>query len=688
MSTITIQSVPLSPFAFSPTPSAVYLRVYLLNSFVSSAGIPLQASAPDDKAWYKQVTCSLSAGVLTIPSFTLDSTTNGLDRTNSHYACYFYDQNGRRLAPYDSYTPFRLSHLTTPVSWADIRAFNFQRVPVVDNTSYTKLETEALIANHGGIPSVNNLTGAITIAAGASGTDFAVAAAGSTVTLNLPDAGVSSRGLLTAGTQTIAGNKSLTGITKFGGSSLVTETAWGNFDGSILMAGGADSSLASPSSSVVPSLAYQTHRNTGTNLNPVIAYGFEAQQHGGYGDLYGTYCFTVFDANMSGYPVTDYNKHAGRDFLVMTPTNIPASANLHGYGRWIQAERRISGLDIFAIQADPNNKGADAEHSDTSILNKTGSIATNAGEGDYLNSFIIFSQARRAASFSKAWKFNPETFYRHGIDFKDAYVTLVGILKATNGNATVTAATFNVSGATNASPIVITTSTAHSQYDGAPVTVASVGGNTAANGSYFAKVTGYSSTTFALYSDYGLTTPVVGNAVYTSGGTVTSGTKFLKQIVIGDALQINGVYSVVQAVASDLSFTLTSGFTGSNYTGNVTKYPVPIRLATNSSITSHSDNSNVDYRAFYLAPNDVWNFDPDARGTIFGGNIGFGVTSASNPLHLNSGASVAVRIDGAGNQQTTIGAAGGASALPATPLGYLKVSINNFTVAVPYYLPS
>lgn len=91
-----------------------------------------------------------------------------------------------------------------------------------------------------------------------------------------------------------------------------------------------------------------------------------------------------------------------------------------------------------------------------------------------------------------------------------------------------------VTGATNASPIVLTTGT-HNLADGDPVTVASVGGNTAANGNYFAKVTGQSSTTFALYSDKDLTTPVAGNGAYTSGGTVAKLLRFrdLARIVGG-----------------------------------------------------------------------------------------------------------------------------------------------------------
>lgn len=50
-----------------------------------------------------------------------------------------------------------------------------------------------------------------TVAVGTSGTDFAVAHSANTVTLNLPDAGASARGVVTTGSQTIAGDKTFTG---------------------------------------------------------------------------------------------------------------------------------------------------------------------------------------------------------------------------------------------------------------------------------------------------------------------------------------------------------------------------------------------------------------------------------------------------------------------------------------------
>ena len=91
--------------------------------------------------------------------------------------------------------------------------------------------------------------------------------------------------------------------------------------------------------------------------------------------------------------------------------------------------------------------------------------------------------------------------------------TVLAMRATTNtAGAIVVSAAETITGATNATPIVITTSNAHDYVDGAVVTVAAVGGNTAANGTFV--ITVLSSTTFRLDGS-------VGNGAYTSGGTAT-----------------------------------------------------------------------------------------------------------------------------------------------------------------------
>lgn len=91
--------------------------------------------------------------------------------------------------------------------------------------------------------------------------------------------------------------------------------------------------------------------------------------------------------------------------------------------------------------------------------------------------------------------------------------------RANFGNYTLTTdnATWTVNGATNASPIQITTSTNHSLVTGQSVAIHSVGGNTAANGTFIVTVTG--ANTFTLNGS-------TGNGSYTSGGTVLRGAQW------------------------------------------------------------------------------------------------------------------------------------------------------------------
>jgi len=72
----------------------------------------------------------------------------------------------------------------------------------------------------------------------------------------------------------------------------------------------------------------------------------------------------------------------------------------------------------------------------------------------------------------------------------------------------------------NGVPIVITPVSQTALQDGVQFPVSSVGGNTAANGTFYAKVSGQTGSNVALYSDAALTMAVIGNGAYTSGGTM------------------------------------------------------------------------------------------------------------------------------------------------------------------------
>lgn len=84
---------------------------------------------------------------------------------------------------------------------------------------------------------------------------------------------------------------------------------------------------------------------------------------------------------------------------------------------------------------------------------------------------------------------------------------------------------FAVSTATGAgvSPIVITTTAPHPFVNGSALEITGVGGNTNANGSWSAAV--LTPTAVALYSHAGEAS--IGNAAYSSGGTITAGTPHL-----------------------------------------------------------------------------------------------------------------------------------------------------------------
>lgn len=126
---------------------------------------------------------------------------------------------------------------------------------------------------------------------------------------------------------------------------------------------------------------------------------------------------------------------------------------------------------------------------------------------DRVQNFKIFKQDKIS--------FNPDEIYTPANDAQNFLLTSLrmvegkGYLGLAAGQETYQFSTKTISDASNASPIVITTSANHLYNTGDTVIIDGVLGNTAANGTF--QVTRISATTFSLDGS-------TGNAAYTSGG--------------------------------------------------------------------------------------------------------------------------------------------------------------------------
>jgi len=139
-----------------------------------------------------------------------------------------------------------------------------------------------------------------------------------------------------------------------------------------------------------------------------------------------------------------------------------------------------------------------------------------------------------------------------------------------------------VTGATNASPIVITTTSTNNLVAGDQVQITGITVNTAANGVFY--VNPLTGTTFQLFSNSALTTPVAGNGTYGTGGAVSLATNIsgvtgdwdLRLRVDALAAGTNCVISFQDSVdgfVNDIRTIATAGFTGANYQFSATVSP-------------------------------------------------------------------------------------------------------------------
>lgn len=106
-----------------------------------------------------------------------------------------------------------------------------------------------------------------------------------------------------------------------------------------------------------------------------------------------------------------------------------------------------------------------------------------------------------------------------------------------------------------------------------------------------------------------------------SQNVVGTSSKFLTDLVIGDQLQIAGVYYTVSTISDNTHLTITPAYAGVTASGiTPAKYVIPMRLGLNAYITV-TPNGTTEYRMVGMDSSSTFRFDSDARGVVFGGIV-------------------------------------------------------------------
>ncbi len=202
-----------------------------------------------------------------------------------------------------------------------------------------------------------------------------------------------------------------------------------------------------------------------------------------------------------------------------------------------------------------------------------------------------------------------------------------------------------ITGATNANPIVITTSAPHYLVTGDEVAISSVGGNTAAIGLLWA-VTVTGPNTFSI--------PVAGNGAYTSGGVVYlhsarnySTTGGNRGYGLGIFIGASPSYSYATALLAMGSGTpsVARAWTGIDITPNSIADETlrAIRIPFNTFLGSWATNNTDSYHIIGLGGGNIITIDPQGLSSVFGSHVtiysalsGLAAASASMKIYGSS----------------------------------------------------
>jgi hypothetical protein len=246
-----------------------------------------------------------------------------------------------------------------------------------------------------GITNLNGVAASYqSLAVGSSGTDFAIVSTGSSHTFNIPDASATNRGLITTGTQTIAGTKTfsstITGsITGSAGSATTATTAgasgqWiapitfslgGDLSGSVTFSGSGNTTLTATIGANSVALGTDT---TGNYAGSVSASGTGISIIGSAGE--GTDFTVVSNATATNTVSTIVSRDSSGNFSAGTITATTFSGNATtATSAGTAGTATNAGSAGTSVSAGTAGTATNAGSAGTSVSAGTAGTATNAG---------------------------------------------------------------------------------------------------------------------------------------------------------------------------------------------------------------------------------------------------------------------------------------------------------------------
>lgn len=212
MASITIASTTVNNWQ-GPT-AGVVLNVYVNSSFAAASGNLYPQSVPSNPAslgtFYLSVPCTVSGNVLTIPTLTLDSTTDSTDNSSARYSAVFFDTLSQKaIQTFGQFGNFLVPATPTSTSWPTLavaQLAGFTSSPGVPGTVSTFSASGA--ATIGGLLTAN---AGVSVSGGTTTDTFKSTGAGEVDGVASLKGGATVTGGATTDTLTVTGTANLQG---------------------------------------------------------------------------------------------------------------------------------------------------------------------------------------------------------------------------------------------------------------------------------------------------------------------------------------------------------------------------------------------------------------------------------------------------------------------------------------------